>query len=148
MKAVKQAQATQKLVIMKASSGSKQLPALTQKLQKLQKMIDNYEAKIPQERALGSFLQQIANLMTEYDLAEQFVAPGKEIKAGDLNCIPLNIKCKGRLKQVFQFYKRLQQLDRLVRIEQTELVNDPDYKGRVALQTKAVIYYKTKSEQG
>jgi type IV pilus assembly protein PilO len=148
MKSVKQAQATQRLVIEKATSESKQLPALEQRLLRLQKMVDKYEAKIPSERALGSFLQQLANLMTRHNLSEQVIAPSMEVKAGDLNCIPLDMKCKGGLKQIFEFYKQLQQLDRLVRIEQVELVNDADYKGQVSMQTKAVICYKTKPERG
>jgi Tfp pilus assembly protein PilO len=55
---------------------------------------------------------------------------------------------KGRLKQIFEFFGRLQSLDRLVRIEQVKLVNDRDFSGEVSMQTKAVIYYRTEAGQG
>ena len=56
--------------------------------------------------------------------------------------------CKGSLKQIFEFYKALQGLDRLVRIEQVKLVNDNDFSGRVSMHTEAVIYYRAGATQG
>ncbi len=148
MGSVKHARAEQRAVIAKASSEGEQLPAFKQQLQKLQKSVANYNANIPSERALGAFLQQIASLIDEHNLREQVVVPGKEVKAGSLNCIPVTVSCKGRLSQLFEFYKQFQRLDRLVRIEQVKLVNDSDFNGEVSMQTEAVIYYKTKTKEG
>lgn len=142
MRAIKQTKAALRVVITKAAIGSRQLPVLKEQLQKLQGMVSNYEVNVPTQRDLGGFLQQIANLMTEHNLSEQMVVPSKEIKADGLSCIPINMKCKGRLAQVFQFYKRLQRLDRLVRVEQVKLTNDSDFSGEVSMETKAVIYYR------
>jgi hypothetical protein len=107
-----------------------------------------YERQVPRERALGVFLQEIAGLMNEHNLREQLVQPGKEIEAGELNCIPVDMQCKGRLEQIFEFYKSLQKLNRLARIEQVKLVNDRDFAGEVSMQTKAIIYYRSVTEQG
>jgi len=142
VRAIQQTKAALAVVITKATTGSSQLPALYEQLQKLQETVSNYEVNVPAQRDLGGFLQQIANLMTEHNLSEQVVAPSKEIQADGLSCIPINVKCKGRLAQVFQFYKRLQKLDRLVRVEQVKLVNGSDFSGQVTMETKAVIYYR------
>lgn len=146
MRAIKQTKAALREVITKGTIGSRQLPVLKEQLQKLQGTVSNYEVNVPTQRDLGGFLQQIANLMTDHNLSEQVVAPSKEIQADGLSCIPINIKCKGRLAQVFQFYKRLQRLDRLVRVEQVKLINDSDFSGEVNIETKAVIYYRTEAE--
>jgi Tfp pilus assembly protein PilO len=148
IKAVEQARAVQTVAIAKASHQSEQLPALKERLLKLQTTVCSYGANIPAQRALGVFLHKIANLMNEHNLTKQMVQPGKEIKAGQLCCIPVNIQCKGGLKQIFEFFRRLQKLDRLVRIEQVKLVNDTDFSGRVSMQTKAVIYYRQEAKQG
>lgn len=148
IKAAEQTRAAQTLDIAKASSQSGQVPALKGQLQKLQRTVGNYEANIPEQRALGAFLQQIANLMNENNLREQLIRPGKEVEAEELNCIPVSIQCKGSLKQIFEFFKSLQVLDRLVRIEQIKLVNDSDFSGEVGMQTEAVIYYRAETEQG
>lgn len=69
------------------------------------------------------------------------MTPEVEIKADNLSCIPINMQCKGTLIQIFQFYKRLQSIDRLVRIEQVKLVNDVGLTGQVSMETRALIFY-------
>jgi Tfp pilus assembly protein PilO len=86
--------------------------------------------------------------MNEHNLQGQMIQPGKEIKAGELNCIPVNMQCRGRLSQIFEFYRRVQGLDRLVRIEHVKLVNDGGFGGEVTMQTDAVIYYRAEVGQG
>lgn len=118
------------------------MPVLTEQLQNLQQVASNFEVNVPWQRDLGVFLQQLADLMAQHNLKEQIVVPQKEIKADDLGCISINMQCKGRLTQIFEFYKQLQTLDRLVRIEQVKLVNDSSFEGEVSMETKLVIYYR------
>ena len=147
IKVVEQKRAEQSLVIAKASAESEQVPALKEQLLKLQSAVGNYERQVPGDRNLGGFLHGIADLMNKHNLREQLVQPGKEIEADELNCIPVSMQCKGRLKRIFEFYKSLQGLDRLVRIEQVKLTNDSDFSGEVKVQTKAVIYYRAQAGQ-
>jgi len=148
MKAIRQTKAAQTLTIAKGAADNKQLLLLKEQLLKLQRKLENYEANIPEQRDLGVFLHRIADLMNEHKLSEQVIEPRKEIKTEKLNCIPVNMQCKGKLAQIFEFYRRLQALDRLVRIEQVKLSNDSDFSGEVGMEAKAVIYYRTKVGQG
>jgi len=145
---LRQAHAAQMLAVSKVSAESQQVPTIREQLLQLQTAVGNYERQIPAQRELGEFLQRIANLMNEHNLQGQMIQLGKEIKAGELNCIPVNMQCKGRLSQIFEFYRRLQGLDRLVRIEHIKLVNDGDFGGEVIMQTEAVIYYRAEVGQG
>jgi len=147
IKAVEQRRAEQALVIAKASAESEQLPALEEQLLKLQSTVGNYGRKVPENRNLGGFLHGIADLMNKYNLSEQLIQPDKEIETDELNCIPVNVQCRGKLKRIFEFYKSLQELDRLVRIEQVKLTNDSDFSGEVKVQTKAIIYYRAQAGQ-
>ncbi len=147
-KAVEQMKAAQIFAIAKASAESKQLPVFEEQLLKLRAEVANYGANIPVQRDLGVFLSKIADLMNEHNLKEQVVAPGKEIKADELKCIPIDMQCRGKLAQVFEFYKQLQRLDRLVRIERMEFVSDSDFGGDVSMRTKVVIYYRPETGQG
>jgi type IV pilus assembly protein PilO len=148
MKAVEQVKAAQALAVAKGDAASKRLPALKEQVQQLRSRLRNYETKIPEPGALGTFVRGIADLMNEYNLQEQVITPGAEVQADRLVCTPVKMQCKGRLGQVFNFYQRLQSLDRLVRIEQVKLSNDRDYDGRVSMETRAVIYYRAKVRQG
>jgi Tfp pilus assembly protein PilO len=148
MNSIRKARISQMLAISKVSAESQQIPAIKKQLLQLQTTLGNYEQQIPQQRELGEFLQKIAYLMNEHNLRGQLIQPGREIKAGELNCVPVSMQCKGRLSHIFEFYRRLQGLDRLVRIEHIKLVNDSNFSGDVTMQTEAVIYYKTEVKQG
>ena len=148
MKAARQIRAAQTLTIAKHGADSKQLPLLKEQLLELQRELENYEANIPERSDIGVFLQRIAGLMNEHNLSGQVIEPRKEIKAEKLNCIPVSMKCKGRLTQIFEFYRRLQGMDRLIRIEQVKLFNDSDFSGEVDMEAKAVIYYRAQVGQG
>jgi Tfp pilus assembly protein PilO len=148
MKDVEQKRALQALGIAKASAQNAQLLALKGQLAELGRTVGNYELQVPQERALGAFLHRIADLMDEHNLGERLIQPGKEIRAEELNCIPVRMQCEGRLEEIFEFFKSLQSLDRLVRVEQVRLVNDRDFNGMVSMETSAVVYYRPDAEQG
>ncbi len=148
IKALRQTKTAQALTIAKGTADGKQLPLLKEQLLELQRELENYEANIPERSDIGVFLQRIAGLMNEHNLRGQVIEPRKEIKAEKLNCIPVNMKCKGRLTQIFKFYRQLQGMDRLIRIEQVKLFNDSDFSGEVGMEAKAVIYYRAQVGQG
>lgn len=140
LKALEQTRAAQTNTIAKASLQSRQLPALKEQVVELQRKLSNFDRQVPAERELGVFLQQLTNLMNKHNLTEHLIEPGKEVQTDVLNCIPVDLQCKGRLIQLFEFFRSLQGLDRLVRIEQVKLENDGDYSGKVSMRTNAVIY--------
>ena len=148
MKAIEQAKTTQTLALARSAADGVRLPLLKEQLQQLQSELGDYEAHIPEQRNVGPFLSGIADLMNEHNLKEQVVTPGPEVEAEGFNCIPVSMQCKGQLAHLFTFYRRLQSLDRLVRIEQVKLSNDSDYGGEVSMETKAVLYYRAKAGQG
>ncbi len=145
MQGLEEARREQKASIAKAAAEAEQLPVLKEELVELQAAVGDYEVKVPAARELGVFLQQIASLMSEQSLGEQQVQPGEEVQAGSLNCIPINIHCKGDMKRIFEFFKSLQKLERCVRIEQVKITNGRNFSGQASLDTKAVIYYRAKS---
>ncbi len=146
--AIKQAKVERALSIAKGTADARQLPLLKEQLLKLEARLGDYEVNIPEQRAHGVFLGRIADLMKEHDLSEQVITPGKEIEADKFNCIPVSMRCKGELAQISEFYRRLQTLDRLVRIERVKLSNDDNYSGQVSMETDAVVYYRAKVGQG
>lgn len=148
MQAINQAKTERALAIAKGTADARHLPLLEDRLFTLELRLGDYEASIPDQRAHGMFLHRIADLMKEHKLDDQVITPGDEIEAGKFNCIPISMRCKGELSQITQFYRRLQTLDRLVRIEKVRLSNDEKYGGRISMETEAVVYYRAKVEQG
>ncbi len=127
----------------KTLTQSDQLPLLKERKEKLQNEVGDYDAKVPRELNLGTFQQQISDLMDKHGLTEQLIEPGEALDAEQVNCKPVNIQCKGRLEQVYNFFDSMQSLDRLVRIERVQLTNDSEYSGQVNMQATTVIFYRS-----
>jgi len=64
-----------------------------------------------------------------------------------MTCIPVQMRCKGRLAQMFQFYRGLQALRRSIRVERVRMVNDGDFDGDVTMETEVVVYYRQAVEE-
>lgn len=130
------------LMINDASMKAEQLQQLARQLEMMRFETKLNQSYIPEELQLGQFLQTIASLMNQYSLQEQFVKPGQERKIEQLYCVPIDIRCKGRLSQMYEFFKSLQTLERIVRIENVTFSNSPDLNGQLSMETKAVIFFK------
>ncbi|MBN1795237.1 MAG: type 4a pilus biogenesis protein PilO [Sedimentisphaerales bacterium] len=130
-------------VIRQASQKQNQMPQLEEKLESLKASLEKYDLALPADTQLGDFLGTVANLMNAYGLTEQQIAPQKEIETGQLNCIAVDMKCKGKLSQIRKFYQDIQHLNRAVRVEEFRLLNDSDLTGNINMETKVIIYYRS-----
>ncbi|OHB66396.1 MAG: hypothetical protein A2Y76_02375 [Planctomycetes bacterium RBG_13_60_9] len=132
----------QRTIQMAAAQGA-ELPGLHRRLRNMEKAVERFELRVPADEALGTFLQQIAGIMTGCHLTDQVVLQGKAVAVDNLNCIPIHVTCKGTLTDIFNFFTRLQTLDRLVRIEKVSLENDAGLTGQVSLQIEAVVFQQS-----
>jgi len=148
LKALGEARAEQHRIIATAAAQSRELPSLQQRLTNAKEIVEHYEAYVPAEASLGTFLQRIAFMMTTHRLADQVVMPGKETEADGVRCISIHMTCTGTLKDVFGFFRDFQTMDRLVRIDRVALVNDSGFTGRIKLETEAVIFYRPSEGSG
>lgn len=124
------------------------LPILRTQLKELQAKVGNYDVQIPDDRGLGAFLQEIAAVMNKHNLSEQVVQPENEIKIDGLTCIPVRMQCKGTTLQLFEFFKSLGTVERLMRIEQVQMKNASDLSGLVTMAAKVNIYYREPKQRG
>jgi len=147
LQALAHAQDQQERVISTAITHAEALPTLEQQHKEVERVVRYYQDCIPTEGNLGLFQRQIADIMTTHQLSDQVVVPGQTIEAGELNCIPVHMNCKGSLAGLFGFFKDLQNARRLIRIEKVTLRNDTGFTGDVAMQTEAVIFYRSEKPQ-
>ena len=140
--------AQQRQTIEMAAAQSRELASLEQRLRDMEKAVAGYQLRVPVDRTLGTFLQQVAGIMTDCHLVDQVVLPGKEWKTDKLNCVPIHVACKGTLAGAFGFFTKLQALDRLVRLEKVALENDAGLLGQISLQVEAVIFEQSAKQRG
>ncbi|RKY10369.1 MAG: hypothetical protein DRP65_06745 [Planctomycetota bacterium] len=141
-KAVQQADAAQSTAAAKADARKRQLPVLRRQTEDMEQLLQNFDKRLPTSREFATLWQQIADVMNAYNLKDQLVQPGNEIRGSRINCIPISIRCTGRLEQIFEFLESLEKLERLIRIENFKLENDKNFTGWLKMNAEANVYYR------
>ena len=80
--------------------------------------------------------------MENNNLKDQAVQPLASVTTDELVCIPVNMEGRGSLSEIYQFYRKLQELDRQIRIKHVKLKNGDDFNGDIMMETEIVIYYR------
>ncbi len=147
--AIREQMEQQDQIIDEICSLSALIPELKEQKIRLEKELRLFEQKVPRGRNLAPLWQQIAEVMNQCGLTEQLVHPGVVVKSEKNFIIPLTIECKGSMQQIFSFFRSLEDIDRLVRIEQVTLDRENDSSSDVKLKAQANVYYQPqKSETG
>jgi Tfp pilus assembly protein PilO len=133
----------QSLTMDQVRTCAEQLSAVEDKVAKLKPIAEKSERSIPENRHFAALWQEIAELMSRHNLQGQQVKPGEESREGEVCSVSLEIQCNGKLSDMFAFIGSLEQMERLVRIEQMDLTNDRDYTGQLTLSAKAKVFYRT-----
>jgi Tfp pilus assembly protein PilO len=143
LKTLRQARRLQAVKINRAKHERLQLPRLRERLCRSEVEIAQSEARLPQQKGMGQFLEDMSGLMAKHGLAEQVMIPLDEARVGSVSCLPITFRCQGRLAQIFAFYRDLADLGRLVRVQKVSLDND-NLQGTVSMEAQMVIFYGTR----
>ncbi len=143
LKTLRQARVLQAVGIDQAGEERLQLPGLRERLCQREAEIAQYEARLPRQKGMGQFLEDMSGLMTRHGLAEQVMIPQDGAQVGAVSCLPITFSCQGRLAQIFAFYRDLTDLERLVRVNRVSLDND-DFQGMVSMEAEIVIFYRAR----
>jgi Tfp pilus assembly protein PilO len=122
------------------------VPQLKEQIEKTKRDIGDFDAKIPHGRSHGIFLQNLAEVMQQQGLTELVIQPGIEVETSELSGIPIDIRCKGKLVQIFKFFKSLESFERVVRVGEITLTNDNKLEGVLAMNARVEIFYRTQNE--
>jgi Tfp pilus assembly protein PilO len=139
---LQQTRAQQKSALVLAEVHRPQLASLQSQLARCEEDLAAYRGRIPVQRELGSFLQQVSDLMTQHHLKEQAIVPGEEAAIGGLIMVPVTVRCRGPLTDLFGFHRELASIGRLARLEKAQFTNDPDLGGYVRMEARMAIFYR------
>jgi len=132
----------QSLTMEQIQEYSRRLPELKQQQRRLTEQLQDNAGKIPEGKQFARLWQQIAEVMNTCNLRDQLVQPGNEKTSDELGCVPLTIQCTGSAEQMFQFFRMLEDFERLVCFDQVQLENDSEFSGNLKLNAKAKVYYR------
>ena len=134
--------AQQEIVIAQNISRVQEIPELEKRILDLQNQVCDNDARITQGRDFASIWEKITEVMSRHQLTDKLVQPGKESGSGDICAVPINIECRGRITQIYSFLKEMEGLERKIRIEKIDVLNDSSLSGNLKLRAFAMIYYR------
>jgi Tfp pilus assembly protein PilO len=137
-----QTQAKQRSLISLAEAHRWQLPTLKRSLAQCDQTLTSYQNRVPVQRELGSFLQDISVLMSQNRLEDHVIMPGVEMEVAGLIAVPVAVRCKGHLNDLFDFYRKFASIERLVQLKKVQFTNEPDLGGRVQMEAQMMIFYR------
>jgi Tfp pilus assembly protein PilO len=142
LETLQEARARQQSLVRRADCHRRQLTALRGRLAECDRTLAQYEDRIPSPPEMGTFLQEVSDLMARHGLEEQVVIPGPEIEVDGLSCVPMAVRCKGLLADLFAFFREIPSIRRLVQLESIRFTNDTAFSGHVQMDAQIVIFYR------
>jgi Tfp pilus assembly protein PilO len=148
LKALQHARARQQSGVLLADVHRPQVAPLDGQRARCEQALAAYRDRIPSHRELGSFLQQLSDVMMQHQLQDQVIIPGGEVSSGGLVMVPVTVRCKGSLANLHGFYRQVESIGRLMRVEKVQFTNDPDLGGAVRMEAQMVIFYRPDGASG
>lgn len=127
---------------LKVKEQAQQLPIIVSRTDRLAEKIDNFDRKIPCVREFGSLCDRIAAVMVKCGLKDQVIQPQTEVAGEEICRIPIRMQCSGNLREVFLFFKSLEDFERVIRIEELSLIGDNEGRGQIKVTANANVYYR------
>ena len=126
---------------------SEKLPTLHRQVKTLDMQAEEFARLFPVDQGFSRLWHQIAEIMDNNHLSDQLVRPGEVTCEDDFCSIPLEIRCSGTFENIFEFFRELEQFERLIRMDQVQIKNDEEISGRLILQAQARVFYQRSETQ-
>ncbi len=143
IRTLRAARLEQSMFSTKTAMNLQQMPILQKHLEDIEQTVDKITLKVPESPDLGPLLRQLASVMNKYKLRKQLIQPGTEQWVNQLCRIPLDVQCNGGLREIYKFFKAIEKLDRIIRIESVRLTSNTTLRGNIALSIQASVYYES-----
>ena len=143
--------------VIRSRQQKKHIPLLQKQMNQMDEKLKDYDSLVPESKDLGDFITEITELMNAADLKYQQVSPEDAVDITDsdevvldgrlVSARPFDMSCSGDLFDVFEFYKALNGMNRLIRIESISLDASRRSEGDVNMKAKAVVYFRQNKQE-
>lgn len=117
-------EATQQLEVDRANS--RKLDSLARKVFDLKQVVSSAPQIVPREGELAGLLKRLSADLEYQGAADQAIEVRPTIETREYSVIPVTLRFRASFAGVFSFLKKIEAMDRLVRIEQLSLEGDPE----------------------
>lgn len=118
-------QASQVLAAM--SDDDETCRQLASDIEQLEQAVAGAQGFVPQDSELASVLRQITNELNAEQCSNPQIMAKESVEEAHYGRIPMTLDFAGSFETVFGFLKRLESMDRLVRIDKLEIRTDDSH---------------------
>lgn len=112
------------------------------KIEELQKAIDFFESKLPQEKEIDKILKEVWQIAERNSLQTRTVKTLRSLRSGGYSEQPITMSLAGDFNGFYAFLLQLEKLPRITRITEMDLQKINDRDGEMTAQMTLSIFFE------
>jgi|TARA_B100001964_G_C13886901_1_gene445454 Tfp pilus assembly protein PilO len=100
-------------------------PELVKQVKSMRARYKNFDRRLPDRQELGGFLKELSGYLGDDNFSEQLIEPGSPTREDLFHTLPIIMRFKGSYLTSVDFFKRIDKMERLTRIQKLKITNKP-----------------------
>ncbi len=123
-----------------AQSKATRVHTMRSAVEQADKYLEECRRGLPAAGKIGAVYGRITHLADEAGLTTTRFAPGSPTDLARLRTVPLEIQCRGRFQEIWEFLEGLEKLEAVVWVEKAEIEGSPDKSDELQLELDLVVF--------
>jgi type IV pilus assembly protein PilO len=115
---------------------------LGKKIDELQKAIDFFQSRLPQEREIDKILTEVSKIAQANNLQTKTIRTLKSERFASFSEQPIQLSLSGDFNGFYSFLLQLEKLPRLTRITEMRMAKIDDHDGAMTAQMNMSIFFE------
>jgi Tfp pilus assembly protein PilO len=98
------------------------VPELLRQVEVMKGKYKDFNRRLPQRQELGGFLREISENLSQENLANQTIEPGRPLQEDLFFTLPIVLKFQGSYPSLARFLERIDEMERLTRVQKLVIV--------------------------
>lgn len=120
---------------------------LARKIDELQKAIDFFESKLPQEKEMDKILTEVSQMADANSLQTRTVRTLKSERTANYSEQPIQMSLSGDFNGFYSFLLQLEKLARITRVTQMKLQKIDEHDGQMQAQMTLSIFFEPDTDR-
>jgi len=121
------------------------VPELVKQVDSMRKRYKNFDRRLPGRQELGGFLRDISGHLADEKFSDQLIEPGSPTQEELFHTLPIIMQFKGSYLTSVDFFKRIDEMERLTRIQKLKITKNPakgdEDDSRLNIELQLNIYF-------
>ena len=102
------------------------VPELVKQVGAMRARYKNFDQRLPVRQELGGFLKELSGYLGDEKFSDQLIEPGSPTREELFHTLPIIMQFKGSYLTSVEFFKRIDEMKRLTRIQKLKITKKPE----------------------